>query len=99
MPDVESLVAAIEKHGFLSESLAILSIYAAGKQASRSFGRSHVRRELRDKGIHLSQQQLRLRLERLDRMGLLRVRLGRAGTTISRHGEQFLRAMHTHGES
>ncbi|NNG01998.1 MAG: sigma-54-dependent Fis family transcriptional regulator [Desulfobacteraceae bacterium] len=89
----EAIIADIEKTGFLDESLLILSVYLEGKRRNTSYGRGLVHEKLGEKGLALSWQQLRLRLERLDQLGLLNVRMGRAGTTISRKGERFLDKM------
>ncbi|ONK21532.1 hypothetical protein BLX87_21865 [Bacillus sp. VT-16-64] len=91
--DVNELIKRIEEHGFLGESLAILNIFAKGKKQCASFGRAIVRKKLREQGIILSEQQLRLRLEVLNQLHLLNVRQGRSGTTISRKGERFLKKM------
>jgi len=80
----------IEKHGFLVESLAILSTYLAGKKSGLTYGRSPLQQRLVARGQNLTPQQLRLRLEKLDLLGLLIVRPGRRGTTISSLGEEFL---------
>lgn len=46
---------------------------------------------MKEKGCSLTDQQLRLRLETLNELNLLNVRIGRAGTTISMEGESFLK--------
>lgn len=89
--DVDYLVSEIEKNGFLDESLKILNLYKEGKRQNRSYGRSHIQDLLKKEKILLTQQQLRLKLERLDKLGLLTVRQGRSGTTISKSGEKFLK--------
>lgn len=88
--DMESIVNKIEKHGFLSESIQLLKIYLEGKNESASYGRAKVRKLLVEEDIKMTDQQLRLRIEILDELDLLNVRIGRAGTTISEKGEQFL---------
>ncbi|USG67123.1 sigma 54-interacting transcriptional regulator [Brevibacillus ruminantium] len=88
--DVDSIVAKIEEHGFLSESIGILEILKDGKEQQLSYGRSRLKTLLEGKGIQLTDQQLRLRLEILNHLKLLLVRQGRAGTTISTKGELFL---------
>lgn len=85
-----SLVLRIEEHGFLEESIAILEVFEQGKKLHESYGRNVVRERLQRKGIELSVQQIRLRLEVLNELELLNVRQGRSGTTISRKGELFL---------
>ncbi len=89
-PELDELVVSIEGHGFLEESLAILEVFEQGKKQRKSFGRTVVREMLQSKGIILTEQQLRLRLEVLNQLELLNVRQGRSGTTISRKGELFL---------
>lgn len=49
-----------------------------------------VKSALVDQNVHLSEQQLRLRLEVMQALGLLIARQGRGGTKISEKGEQFL---------
>jgi len=68
-----------------------LKTYLQGKNQNIAYGRTVLQRLLVDRDIHLSAQQLRLRLEKLNKIGLLIIRPGRGGTTISEHGEQFLR--------
>jgi len=88
--DEDKLISEIEKHGFLEESIAILEIFSEGKKRYTSYGRIALRKLLEDeKGIKLSNQQLRLRLEVLNNLNLLIVRRGRSGTTISREGEKL----------
>ncbi len=87
----QAVTRTIEKYGFLSESLEILKIYAGGKQQNLSYGRATVLKVLEENGFKLSSQQLRLRLERLNDLGLLIVRPGRGGTTISEKGETYLK--------
>ena len=88
--DEDKLISEIEKHGFLEESIAILEIFSEGKKRYTSYGRIALRELLEEeKGIKLSNQQLRLRLEVLDNLNLLIVRRGRSGTTISREGEKL----------
>ena len=91
-PDIgfSGLVQEIRRHGFLAESREILAIYRAGKEKNRALGRSAVQEILMEKGYDLTVQQLRLKLERMDSLGLLIVRPGRGGTTISEKGEAFL---------
>nr|WP_258567803.1 sigma 54-interacting transcriptional regulator [Paenactinomyces guangxiensis] len=89
--DEKQIIQKIEEHGFLEESLEILRIFERGKRVHTSFGRLAVKKILNERGFKLSEQQLRLRLEVLHELGLLNVRQGRSGTTISRKGEQFLK--------
>lgn len=88
--DAKKIIATIEEHGFLKESVGILEIFKAGKEQHVAYGRTRLIKLLSTRGIHLTDQQLRLRLEILKKLGLLNVRQGRAGTTISLKGEQFL---------
>ncbi|QUW21326.1 hypothetical protein JSQ81_16170 [Sporosarcina sp. Marseille-Q4063] len=85
------IIEKIEAHGFLEESLAILEIYKETKKNFESIGRTKVKISLRDKGINLTDQQLRLRLEIMQELGLLNARLGRGGTKLSGKGEAFLK--------
>ena len=89
--DIKKIIKAIETHGFLSESISLLQIYKNGKQQNESYGRRKIKQLLADKAHSLTDQQLRLRIEVLNKSGLLNVRKGRAGTTISAKGEAFLR--------
>ncbi|QJB56742.1 sigma 54-interacting transcriptional regulator [Pseudodesulfovibrio sp. zrk46] len=88
--EVGELVEKIEEHDFLPEILAILRVYQEGKQANSRYGRHTVIDLLAAKGVTLTIQQLRLRLQRLQTLGLISARKGRAGSTISRAGEDFL---------
>ncbi|HAQ07604.1 MAG TPA: Fis family transcriptional regulator [Bacillus bacterium] len=87
---IQEMINKIETHGFLDESTEILRIFADGKRERLSFGRITVKKLLENKGITLTEQQLRMRIEVLQQLGLLIVRQGRAGSTISREGEEFL---------
>lgn len=89
----ESITQDLSTHGFLAESRQILKIYQAGKKKNNAYGRGAVLALLQKKGIKLSQQQLRLKLERMDKLGLLIVRPGRGGTTISEKGELYLNSL------
>ncbi|MBS4190172.1 sigma-54-dependent Fis family transcriptional regulator [Bacillus sp. FJAT-49705] len=95
--ELNALVVSIEEHGFLEESRAILEVFEQGKKQCESYGRTVVRKKLQNKGIDLTEQQLRLRLEVLNQLELLNVRQGRSGTTISRKGELFLEMLRIHG--
>ncbi|MDF0726528.1 sigma 54-interacting transcriptional regulator [Cytobacillus sp. S13-E01] len=91
----KEIIEKIEEHGFLDESIEILKIYNDGKKERTSFGRLTIKKYLEEKGINLTEQQLRIRLEILQQLGLLIVRQGRAGSTISRSGEDFLYSLGT----
>ncbi|MFV0436262.1 MAG: sigma 54-interacting transcriptional regulator [Desulfopila sp.] len=89
------LAETIVRYGFLAETEQILTIYARGKERNQAYGRTTMLTLLARHQIHLSHQQLRLKLERLNDHGLLIVRPGRGGTTISVKGERFLRYLQT----
>jgi DNA-binding NtrC family response regulator len=84
------VIKKIEAHGFLEESTEILKIFALGKHGRTSFGRLALKKRLEEAGIYLSEQQIRMRMEILQELELLIVRQGRAGSTISQSGEEFL---------
>jgi DNA-binding NtrC family response regulator len=87
----KDIVEIIEEHGFLNESLAILNILQDGKATQTSYGRKPIGKLLKQNHqIILTEQQLRKRLEILQKLNLIKVRQGRSGTTISQFGEQFL---------
>lgn len=88
--DIRSINKKIEEHGFLKESIQILSIYAEGKARLKTFGRVKLKKLLEGHDIYLSEQQIRLRLEVLQELGLLNARQGRSGTTITNLGESYL---------
>jgi len=88
--EMNTLITKIEEHDFLPEVLAILEVYLEGKKAHSRYGRQTVIKLLKDKGVTLTIQQLRLRLQRLQSLGLVEARKGRAGSTISRAGERLL---------
>ncbi len=89
-PDATGIIREIEKNGFLDEYLQILEVYSRGRRENQSFGRAVVIERLSEKGLVLTKQKLRRKQEHLNELGLLRVMKGRAGTTISRAGEEFL---------
>lgn len=86
----QTIINKIEEHGFLDESIAILNVLKRGKENHKTYGRLSLKRKLDTQNKHLSEQQLRLRLEVLQELELILVRQGRVGTTISRYGESFL---------
>ncbi|ARK25343.1 hypothetical protein SporoP37_12210 [Sporosarcina sp. P37] len=88
--DVDYIIGQIENHGFLDDSIELLRIFKEGKEQQKSFGRRTLKEMLAEKDTSLTDQQLRLRMEVLNRLGLLIVRKGRAGSTISQKGEEFL---------
>lgn len=73
----------MENRGFLNESIEILTVFKEGKEKYHSFGRKALKQHLEEKGLRFSEQQLRIRLEKLQKLGLTIVRQGRAGSTIS----------------
>ncbi|MEC2159666.1 sigma 54-interacting transcriptional regulator [Virgibacillus halodenitrificans] len=85
------IISKIEEHGFLDESIEILSTFIEGKKVHTSYGRKALKKCLEEKGLNISEQQLRMRLEVLHDIGLTIVRQGRAGSTISRKGEAFIK--------
>ncbi|WP_099159645.1 sigma 54-interacting transcriptional regulator [Virgibacillus ndiopensis] len=94
---VNKIIVEIEKHGFLDENIKILNAFYEGKKERVSYGRKALKVHLEKKGLILSEQQLRMRLEVLQDLGLIIVRQGRAGSTISRQGEEFLREFYKTG--
>lgn len=88
--DVNYIISEIETHGFLEESIELLKIFKEGKERQKSFGRKTLKEILVLKEKALTDQQLRLRMDVLNRLGLLIVRKGRAGSTISQKGEEFI---------
>ncbi|WP_432354470.1 winged-helix domain-containing protein [Sporosarcina sp. A2] len=88
--EIDGSKEKIETHGFLDESLVILSIYKEGKESYELLGRAKVKERLASRGIKLSDQQLRLRLEIMQDEQLIHARIGRGGTRISERGEVFL---------
>ncbi|WEG12594.1 winged-helix domain-containing protein [Pullulanibacillus sp. KACC 23026] len=90
--DNSHMIYVIEQHGFLEESLHILKILLQGKENFSSYGRKSLEKMLYESStIELTEQQLRQRLKVLQELGLVNVRQGRAGTTISKLGETFLK--------
>src|SRR5690606_7330521 len=61
--EILSINKKIEEHGFLKESIQILSLYAEGKAQLKTFGRIKLKKLLEEHDIYLSEQQIRLRLE------------------------------------
>jgi DNA-binding NtrC family response regulator len=89
----DSITRDLTTHGFLGESREILKIYKKGKEQNKFYGRTTVQSMLEANGFKFSKQQLRLKLERMDKHGLLIVRPGRGGTTISDMGESYLQVI------
>lgn len=88
--EIQTINLKIEEHGFLEESVRILELYAEGKRSLKTFGRLKLKDLLEEYTIFLSEQQLRLRLEILQELGLLNARQGRGGTMITALGENYL---------
>lgn len=88
--EIAAITEKVEEHGFLKESIEILTIYKEGKENFESFGRTKVKLRLRNIGIHFTDQQLRLRMEVLQEVGLINARQGRGGAKLSGKGELFL---------
>lgn len=88
--NLREVIMKIEEHGFLEDSIEVLKVYENGKRERTSYGRLSLKKLLEKKGIFLTEQQLRMRMEVLQELGLLIIRQGRAGSTISRYGEEFL---------
>lgn len=88
--DTDYIISEIETHGFLEESIQLLKIFKEGKERQKSFGRKTLKEILLQKEKALTDQQLRLRIDVLNKLGLLIVRKGRAGSTISQKGEEFI---------
>jgi hypothetical protein len=88
---INIITSKIEEHGFLEESIKILDLFKGGKQQFQSFGRLKLKQMLEVNGFNLSEQQVRIRLEVLQELGLLLARQGRGGTTITTLGEKFLK--------
>jgi len=88
---INKITAKIEEHGFLEESIKILELFEDGKRQFNSFGRLKLKQMLESSGFNLSEQQVRIRLEALQELGLLLARQGRGGTTITKIGEKFLK--------
>jgi hypothetical protein len=88
---INIITSKIEEHGFLEESIKILDLFKGGKQQFQSFGRLKLKQMLEVNGFYLSEQQVRIRLEVLQELGLLLARQGRGGTTITTLGEKFLK--------
>ncbi|MFT9486987.1 MAG: winged-helix domain-containing protein [Tepidibacillus sp.] len=87
---IEKAKMHLEKYGMLYDGILILNEYLEGKKQGKSFGRNSLRKTLQKKGYDFSEQQLRTRISLLGKYGLLIIRSGRLGTTISPLGENFL---------
>lgn len=89
--DEKKIRQVLENRGFLKIGIAILEIFAEGKEKNTSYGRKIVIKFLENKGFNITDQQLRLRLKVLNDLDLIIIHQGRAGTTISYQGEKFLK--------
>src|SRR5699024_5799640 len=88
--DIEQIIKEIEQHGFLSESISLLEIFNDGKNINESYGRGKVKQILQGKGYHLTNQQLKLRINILNNLDLLNVRICSSGTTNEYKRYRFL---------
>ena len=77
----------------LISALAILSLLHYNRESGVHQGRGGLSRSLREKGVMLSEQQVRTHLRVLSRYGLVTVQAGRRGTEITELGQQVWKKM------
>ena len=73
------------------EMLSILLLLYQGREKGRHIGRKEISHQLPAYGIRLSEGEVRSRLQKLAAAGLAHCGRGRAGTRVTRAGEQCLR--------
>lgn len=87
---VESNWESLNAMGNAREFLALLEELIQTKKNGERIGRESLQRKLESKGIHLSEQQVRLRLESLQKLGCIKSGSGRRGSFITSEGERLL---------
>lgn len=86
----ESNWESLSAMGNAREFLAMLEELIQAKKNGERIGRESLQRKLESKGIHLSQQQVRTRLESLQKLGCIKSGSGRRGSFITSEGERLL---------
>ncbi|WP_052090623.1 sigma 54-interacting transcriptional regulator [Desulfosporosinus sp. HMP52] len=87
---VESAWESLSAMGNVRDFLAMLQELIQAKKNGERIGRESLQRKLESKGIHLSQQQVRTRLESLQKLGCIKSSSGRRGSFITSEGERLL---------
>ncbi|WP_077616482.1 sigma-54 interaction domain-containing protein [Caenibacillus caldisaponilyticus] len=85
---LKSLFDEIKQKGFLDDVTTILSALNDGGEASA--GRPALLQSLSERGIRLTDQQLRYRQNLMREWGLIKIHRGRKGSTITEKGKAFL---------
>lgn len=75
---------------YLQTDLAILKIMSDLADFGQSIGRRRLQVLLGQAGIQLTEDQIRTRLRALEKQGLVKVSLGRAGSTITEKGKEMV---------
>ncbi|MEW6242780.1 MAG: sigma 54-interacting transcriptional regulator [Bacillota bacterium] len=86
-----SLLRTLEASGDSLEFAAILQELLAAKEQGIRLGRDSLAKRCRKRGLRITANQVRVRLEGLSAGGCVVVGLGRQATRITRRGEAFLR--------
>ncbi len=99
LPEEATASAPLLEHFLLQERerrelyAAILSLLHYNRESGVHQGRGGLSRSLREKGVMLSEQQVRTHLRVLSRYGLVTVQAGRRGTEITELGQQVWKKM------
>ncbi|KJR47155.1 Response regulator of zinc sigma-54-dependent two-component system [Desulfosporosinus sp. I2] len=87
---VEDVLEEIKKQGYSGDCRAVLLAYAYLCSNNRA-GRRQIQEALVGRGVFLSEQQLRHRMNLLAQWGLLTIRGGRSGSSLTQLGEATAR--------
>ncbi|MHB1653791.1 MAG: sigma-54 interaction domain-containing protein [Desulfitobacteriaceae bacterium] len=83
---VDDVLEKIKKQGFSGDCHSVLQAYAY-LCSNNSAGRRKIQETLVGRGVFLSEQQLRHRMNLLAQLGLLTIRGGRSGSCLTQLGE------------
>jgi len=92
----ESLWRELGEMGERDLSLALLAVIDERKRSGASTGRRSLSLHLRELGFHLSEQQIRKKMDKLEEAGYLTKTIGRSGSTLSLKGQQIVTVKRTH---
>ncbi|MGI6551753.1 MAG: sigma 54-interacting transcriptional regulator [Bacillota bacterium] len=86
----DSLAQKLEESTYLQEDLAILKIMSDLADYGRTIGRRRLKVLLNEAGIRTTEDRIRTRLKALEEQGLIKVSIGRSGSTITEKGRRIV---------
>lgn len=85
------LVNTQKGYEFLLEDLAILKVLYDFAEYGRSLGRRRIKELLNENGLNTTEDKIRTRMKILEKNNLIKISKGRAGSTITEEGIEFLK--------